>query len=209
VPAKTLFEYLTKNTQFWVEAMLEINNQIGDIDLFLLDYLLKAKIPDRGTVLDAGCGAGRQLLFFLQNGYDVQGLDHDSSEVRAANFLSRNLVGKDVCMSADIKALPFADDTFDILICSRVLHFSDSEDDFFRALSEFKRVMIHGGVLYLSMASMIGFSDHVVPLDNAKYEMPDGAVRFLLTPDMLTEIFKEWDEVEPYKTETTMLLTPH
>ena len=85
----------------------DINNEIGDIDLFLLDLILKGRVKEGMSVLDAGCGSGRNLLYFLRQGFEVRGIDSSESEVNAANFLSRSLGRGDVCQSASIQNIPF------------------------------------------------------------------------------------------------------
>jgi len=45
----------------------------GNIDIYLFDQLLKGTYDNCNTVLDAGCGGGRNLVYFLQNGYSVYG----------------------------------------------------------------------------------------------------------------------------------------
>ncbi|SDI83229.1 hypothetical protein ACRQ5D_10115 [Mucilaginibacter sp. P25] len=45
----------------------------GDIDIYLFDQLLKGRFDDCRTILDAGCGEGRNIAYFLQNGFKVYG----------------------------------------------------------------------------------------------------------------------------------------
>ncbi len=42
-------------------------------------------------------GSGRNLFYFLRQGFDIKGIDKNDSEVRAANFLSRSLRNDDIC----------------------------------------------------------------------------------------------------------------
>ena len=43
----------------------DLRRQFGDIDIYLFDQLLRGRFDGRTRVLDAGCGAGRNLPFFL------------------------------------------------------------------------------------------------------------------------------------------------
>jgi SAM-dependent methyltransferase len=52
----------------------------GNIDIYLFDQLLKGRFFSGMRVLDAGCGTGRNLVYFLRNGYQVFGVDQ-SAEV--------------------------------------------------------------------------------------------------------------------------------
>lgn len=202
------------NTQFWVVDIAEINNKIGDIDLFLLDLILKGRVQEDIKILDAGCGSGRNLFYFLRQGFDVRGIDKSESEVRAANFQSRRLGCGDVCSVGALNSLPFQSNSFDFIICSRVLHFSESSEDFNAQLVELMRVLSPRGLLYLSMASMIGMERKVKKVDEAKHQFPDGSIRFMLSVEMLTEIEKHWSHVVEPRTvnfngqhaETTLVL---
>ena len=44
----------------------EINNFVGDIDLELLDQLLKGRFNDRHFILEIGCGQGRNVIPFFK-----------------------------------------------------------------------------------------------------------------------------------------------
>ena len=56
-----------------------INNFFGDMDLYLIDAILKGEIPGTGSVLDLGCGAGRNAVYFLNQGFEYTGVDSDES----------------------------------------------------------------------------------------------------------------------------------
>ena len=57
--------------------MLDLHEQFGDIDIYLFDQLLRRRILPGTRVLDVGCGSGRNLIYLLQSGYDVFGIDPD------------------------------------------------------------------------------------------------------------------------------------
>ena len=52
-----------------------LREQFGDIDVYLFDQLLRGRIVSGMTVLDAGCGSGRNLTFLMRAGFDVWGVD--------------------------------------------------------------------------------------------------------------------------------------
>jgi tellurite methyltransferase len=54
--------------------MNDLVELFGGIDIYLFDQLLKGRIPSGTRVLDAGCGAGRNLVYFLRSGYEVFGV---------------------------------------------------------------------------------------------------------------------------------------
>lgn len=53
----------------------------GGIDIYLFDQLLKGRIVPGMRVLDAGCGAGRNLVYFLRSGYEVFGVDESEPQI--------------------------------------------------------------------------------------------------------------------------------
>ena len=57
--------------------MTELVEQFGAIDIYLFDQILRGRIGRGMRVLDAGCGAGRNLVYFLREGYEVFGVDLD------------------------------------------------------------------------------------------------------------------------------------
>ncbi|MQA29385.1 MAG: methyltransferase domain-containing protein, partial [Luteitalea sp.] len=69
----------------------ELVSQFGDIDIYLFDQLLRGRIPPGATVLDAGCGFGRNLVYLLRQGYDVQAVDADSAAVDTVRALAARL----------------------------------------------------------------------------------------------------------------------
>lgn len=177
----------------------DINNYFGDTDLFLLDLILKGKIPESATILDAGCGEGRNAIFFIREGYHYLGIDSDPSKVQLAQYMANNISTSkarfeagDIC---DLQELGL----FDVVICSRVLHFVDSEEGFHRMWKNLSDKLAPNGILYVSMDSMID-NNLGVATENGKYEFPDGAVRFAITNKLYNEIKKGFEPVEPLKT---------
>lgn len=91
-------------------------------------------------LLDAGCGAGGQSRFFLDNDARVVSVDlSDAIEVAA-----RSLQGEKewVGVQADIMTLPFEDGTFDFIYCEGVIqHTADSR----KTVEDLTRVLHAGG----------------------------------------------------------------
>jgi tellurite methyltransferase len=57
----------------------ELRREFGEIDIYLFDQLLRGRFDRRPRVLDAGCGAGRNLPYFLRRGFDVWAVDAEAS----------------------------------------------------------------------------------------------------------------------------------
>ena len=60
---------------------IDLSSLFGPIDIYLFDQLLRGRIVPGMTVFDAGCGEGRNLVFFLGQGYDVLAVDPDHALV--------------------------------------------------------------------------------------------------------------------------------
>ncbi len=101
--------------------------------------------------LDLGCGRGRHAHALGQTpGLLVVGADMDAEDL-AATAGGFEMFGASSAWGvtrADARRLPFADEAFDIVICSEVLeHIIEWED----ALAEITRVTRRGGVFALSV----------------------------------------------------------
>ena len=160
-----------------------LTQQFGQIDIYLFDQLLKGRITPNMTVLDAGCGNGRNLVYLLRQGYRVFGVDASAQAVDETRELARRLVPRtpaDRFRVKRLEALSFEDGTFDAVICSAVLHFAEGQTHFERMLDELWRVLASGGLLFARLASSIGLEDRVVPIGSGRYRLPDGTDRYLV-----------------------------
>jgi SAM-dependent methyltransferase len=165
--------------------MQPINEIIGSTDIYLLDQIMKGRYKTGDTVLDAGCGYGRNLHWFLENGLDAYGVDLDEEAIR--ELRRRYPSGADRFEVAAVDELPFADRQFDHIISSAVLHFAKDTRQFHRMMEEMVRVLRPGGSLFIRMTSDIGIEDKVRPVGDGVCVIPDGSRRFLLTRALLAE----------------------
>jgi len=167
---------------------MELHELLGDMDIYLVDQLLKRRIAPGMRLLDAGCGEGRNLFWFLRSGYEVFGVDTDASSVRQVRRLAGVLapaLSPESFQVSDLEDLPFPDDHFDVVICSAVLHFSRDEEHFDRMLDEMWRVLRPGGLFFTRLASTIGLEGRVRPRGGRWFLLPDGSERFLVDEEML------------------------
>jgi ubiquinone/menaquinone biosynthesis C-methylase UbiE len=102
--------------------------------------LAAVQITPGARVLDVGCGAGQAAAAAAQRGASSWGVDISETQVAAA---TSRYPGIDF-RQADAASLPFADDSFDVVISNfGIPHFSD-QDGF---LAEAFRVLRPGGVI--------------------------------------------------------------
>ena len=111
--------------------------RLGGIDIYLLDQLMRGRIPPAARILDAGCGYGRNLAWFLAEGYDVCAADRDAAVIdevrRAAAELAPTPPASNF-RAEPIERLSFPAADADVVLCSAVLHFADSDPHFLAML---------------------------------------------------------------------------
>ncbi|MFY1694020.1 class I SAM-dependent methyltransferase [Solwaraspora sp. WMMA2101] len=125
--------------------------QENESGLFNAHYERPAMLALAGDVhgrriLDAGCGAGPLFEALRTRGAIVTGFDASPAMIE----LARQKLGEDADLQvADISLpLPYADDTFDDVVVSLVLHYLQ---DWTAPLAELRRVLKPGGRLLLSV----------------------------------------------------------
>jgi tellurite methyltransferase len=160
----------------------DLRSEFGEIDIYLFDQLLRGRFDARRRVLDAGCGSGRNLPFFLRRGFDVRAVDADTEAVRSVRQLAASLqpaLPPDRVHCGSLDALPWEDGSVDAVICSAVLHFARDERDFAAMLEEMWRVLAPGGLFFARLATSIGLERHLVSA-TGRVRLPDGSHRFVV-----------------------------
>lgn len=182
----------------------KLQQTYGNIDIYLFDQLLKGRYDNCKKVLDVGCGNGRNLFYFLRNGYEVFGIDPNPNAVETVRELSAVLAPDNPpenFMISSAEDLPFNDAAFDLVICSAVLHFAKDAQHFDTMLRAMFRVLQSGGYFFARLASDIGIENLVKPLGNNRYLLPDGSERFLVNEQTLLKYSSGFGVLyEPIKT---------
>jgi tellurite methyltransferase len=169
--------------------------QFGQIDIYLFDQLLRGRIQPGMRILDAGCGAGRNLVYLLRTAqaerYEIFGADSDQGAIaavrRLSGFLAPTLPGSNFHGEA-IEAMSFPDGFADVVISSAVLHFASSDNHFQAMLRGTWRVLKPGGLLFCRLASSIGIEDQIGRIAGRRCRLPDGSERYLVDAAFLTEL---------------------
>ena len=162
----------------------------GQIDIYLFDQLLRGRIAPGMTVLDAGCGAGRNLVYLLQSGFDVLAADEDPAAVDSVRRLAARLapaLPPQNFRAEPIESMSFADASADVVLSSAVLHFARDEAHFDAMLEGSWRVLRSGGLFFCRLASSIGMEDRVRRIDGRRHRLPDGSDRYLVDEPYLME----------------------
>lgn len=184
---------------------LNLQEWFGGIDIYLFDQLLKGRLTPEMRLLDAGCGGGRNLVYFLRSGYDVCGVDESSGSIAQVQELAAALAPNlpaDNFRAEAVEQMSFDDVSFQVVISSAVLHFARDEAHWHRMVDEMWRVLAPGGIFFARLASSVGIEEKIEHIEGRRYHLPDGSDRFLVDEQMLrsktVSLRGEW--IEPFKT---------
>jgi tellurite methyltransferase len=167
----------------------ELHELFGEIDVYLFDQLLRGRFDARRRVLDAGCGAGRNLPFFLARGFEIYAIDEDPGAITAARKLAARLapaLPPDNIRQGVLHVLPWADGRMDAIVCSAVLHFARDRVHFERMVDEMWRVLARGGLFFARLASSIGIESRLAAR-TGRVRLPDGSERFVVDERLLLD----------------------
>lgn len=183
---------------------MDLRKTFGSIDIYLFDQLLKGKITPGMKLLDAGCGDGRNLVYFLRGGFDLYAVDRSERAISELRRLATELaptLDTDRFRVEPVEALSFEDSTFDYVISSAVLHFARDEAHWQSMLHEMWRVLKPGGTLFARLASEIGIEARIQRIEGRRFHLPDGSDRFLVDVGMLERAMSQLgaELLEPIK----------
>jgi tellurite methyltransferase len=169
---------------------MTLAEQFGQIDIYLFDQLLRGRIQPGMRILDAGCGFGRNLVYFLREGYEVYGADSNPEAVEAVRSLAAPLPAGNFHLET-IENMSFPDAVADVVLSSAVLHLARDDDHFQAMLRGTWRVLKPGGLLFCRLASSIGIEDKIEPISGRRFILPDGSERYLVDEPLLNSLAAE------------------
>lgn len=180
-------------------SLKKLHHQIGGIDIYLLDAILKGHYKEDAIILDAGCGTGRNLKWFYNNNYAIYGVDANAKSISIAKENYPNLANNLTIQNLDV--LTFEANNFDHVICSAVLHFAQNTPHFLSLFSELVRVIKPNGTLFIRMTNIEGIEDYVSLIADGVYRLPDKTNRFLLNQSLLAQVCKDYNLqlIAPFK----------
>ncbi len=165
--------------------------QFGQIDIYLFDQLLKGSISPGMRILDAGCGGGRNLVYFLREGYEVFAADSDARAVDTVRSLARRFapaLPPSNFRVEPVEQMSFDDACADVVISSAVLHFARDDAHFEAMLQGSWRVLKPGGLFFCRLASTIGIESQLTHIQGRRFQSPDGVERYLADAALLESI---------------------
>ena len=158
-------------TEFYAKRSAYVNVYPTEfvVRTFLAYYpgLHMQKFKEGDTVIDIGCGDGRNTLFLMEQGYNVYGTEISEEIVKIAKkrmtelALRRGLREPQLFVGRNSK-LPFDDGIADGLLASHVCYYCDEGENIKDNLREYARVLKKDAYLIASV------------LDNKSFILKDG-----------------------------------
>ncbi len=182
---------------------MTLEDEFGQIDIYVFDQILRGNIAAGMKVLDAGCGYGRNLVYLLRQGCEIFGLDASAEAVQHVRALAAELqpgLPATNFRVGVIETMPFADGFADVVICNSVLHFARDEAHFLAMVTELWRCLRQGGLLFCRLGSRIGMEFEEVRAN--VFRIGDGSEWFLVSERALVEMTRQMNAVmvDPLKT---------
>ena len=128
--------YYNENAETFYQNTVDI-----DLEPFYEKFL--RYIPDKGKILDVGCGSGRDSLYFINNGYDVTSIDASEEMVK----LSSALTGQST-IHLRIEDIDYQNKFNGIWACASLLHIENILTE--KVLISLGNALKKNGVLYAS-----------------------------------------------------------
>jgi SAM-dependent methyltransferase len=169
---------------------MTLDADFGPIDIYLFDQILRGRIRADDRIIDAGCGFGRNLVYFLRQRWDVYGIDHDPDAIAETRRLAVSLapgLAPDRFRAESLEQSTFPDGFATVVLSSAVLHFAADDQAFEQMLRGTWRLVAAGGMFFCRLASTIGVERQVRALGSGarRYRLPDGTDRYLVDEPLL------------------------
>ena len=101
-------------------------------------------------ILDLGCGTGRHLIYFLNFGFEVYGLDASPKALEISrNWLEQEGKSCDLKLQRVEHKLPYENEFFDAIISIQVIHHNLLEEIKF-TIKEMERILKSKGLVYIT-----------------------------------------------------------
>lgn len=183
----------------------KIKSFLGKTDMYLIDMLQKGYFDKPLSILDAGCGRGRNIWMLAQLGHKINACDVDEQSIEYVKSKSKELSFSQNQINlrvGEIGKLPYIDGEFDLVICNAVLHFAKDEIQFTEMMKDLHRVVKKEGVVFARFVSSHTF-DNLALKFNQILLLPDGSNRFIVDKNwLLNELFPNvgFSLLEEFKT---------
>lgn len=153
------------------------------VDIYLLDQAFKGRIPEKGRILDAGCGKGRHFSWLAEQKYEITGFDPNQEAIQSLQAQFPDYAERlHVSRIEDFKSA----EPFDFIICNAVLHFAASHAEFERQFECLVKLLKPSGTLFIRMTCSMGLD---VKTDaKGRCLLPDRTERYLLQYERIDQL---------------------
>ena len=168
---------------------MNLQDEFGNIDIYLFDQLLRERLRPGMRVLDAGCGGERNLVYLLRHGFDVWATDESPDAVAQVRGLFATLAPALPATRVRLEPVErssFDDRAFDVVISSAVLHFARDDAQFEVMVGEMWRVLAPAACSSAGSRPRSGLRG-ARQLGQNRYLLPDGSERYLVTAEGLLD----------------------
>ncbi len=190
----------TKTTQSYDTHAQAYSEQTADLHPAPEGQKFMQQLRPGASILDLGCGPGRDAKIFSDNGFAVTGIDLSLK----MTILAKETSPTSTFRVMDLRTLDFPDKTFDaIWACASYLHVA--KQDILHALQEANRVVKPGGILFVGIKQ--GEGEELTP--DLRYGDAEKFWSYFSTEEIRQYIEKAGFEVQELYTVKTSKPTYH
>ncbi len=143
VPSLGLIKIMSETLDYYDQNAESFASGTADIEFSAMQDLFLSLLKEGASILDFGCGSGRDTRYFLQKGYNVTALDGSAELCRIAEEKTRISV-----IQMDFKDFDKQDLYDGIWACSSILHLPNQE--LRNVLIHMEKALHCNGIIYTS-----------------------------------------------------------
>lgn len=152
------------------------------------------KVRNLRTLLDLGCGDGRDSIYFFNNGLQVTAVDFSKSGVEKLKARQPKIS----CILRDIRNVNFAENSFDVIYAHLSLHYFDDKTTS-KIFNNLYKILKKGGLIFVKSKSaddvLFGQGEKV-----GENMYKKGHVRHFFTKEYMAEELKMFKIIKVRKT---------
>ena len=131
------------SVKFYNENAINFFENTVDADMSETYETFNKYLKKGDTILDLGCGSGRDSHYFSNYGYEVISVDYSDEMVKmAGDFLNKKVI------KLDMRKMDFKDKFNGIWACASILHIKKNE--MAKVLENSYCALKDGGIMYMS-----------------------------------------------------------
>ena len=97
----------------------------------------KVSIDQKSVILDLGCGEGRNMRYFLENNFNIIGVDQNEEALKILKNLYSVEDNKLICSSGEEALKSFSNDYFDLIVCWGLVQYIEEPNLILQEITSF------------------------------------------------------------------------